>query len=229
MKQVIDSLDGQRLALGVDRIDYSKGIIHRLNAFDRFLERSPEWRSRVTFLQITPKSRSDIKEYADIENELTTAIGKVNGRYGEATWTPVRYVNRSYPRTTLAGVYRAANVALVTPLRDGMNLVAKEFIAAQDVDDPGVLILSQFAGAAPELNGALIVNPHETEGVAAAIKQALEMPLAERQERHGPMLAHLLAHTVDQWAESFLATLGETRQRPSLIEGLRWMFGVSSA
>ena len=219
---------GQRLILGVDRIDYSKGIIHQLNAFDRFLELNPGWRSRVTFLQIAPKSRSEIKEYADIESDLTTVIGKINGRYGEATWTPVRYVNRSYPRTVLAGVYRAAAVALVTPLRDGMNLVAKEYVAAQDADDPGVLILSQFAGAAPELGGALIVNPHETESVAAAIVQALEMPLAQRRERHGPMLAHLLERNVDQWAESFLATLGETRQRPRLIEGLRWIFGVSS-
>jgi len=227
VKEIVHSLDGQRLVLGVDRIDYSKGIIHRLNAFDRFLDRNPEWRSRVTFLQITPKSRSDIKEYADIENEVTTAIGKINGHYGEASWTPVRYVNRPYSRTMLAGVYRVADVALVTPLRDGMNLVAKEFIAAQDVDDPGVLILSQFAGAAPELDGALVVNPHESEGVAAAIKQGLEMPLTERQERHGPMLAHLLEHTVDKWAESFLTTLGESRQRPSLIEGLRWILGVS--
>ena len=139
----------------------------------------------------------------------------------------MRYVNRSYSRTALAGLYRAADVALVTPLRDGMNLVAKEFVAAQDPEAPGVLILSQFAGAAAELEGALIVNPHEVEGVAAAIKQALEMPLDERLERHAPMLAHLLDHSIEQWSDAFLSTLGETRQRPSLIEGLRAMFGVS--
>ena len=120
---------------------------------------NPEWRSRVTFLQITPRSRADIQEYAAIEDEVTTLVGKINGRYGEASWTPIRYVNRSYSRTALAGVYRAANVALVTPLRDGMNLVAKEFVAAQDAQDPGVLVLSQFAGAAAELDRALIVNP----------------------------------------------------------------------
>ncbi len=227
VREVVDSLAGQRLVLGVDRLDYSKGILHRLNAFDRFLEVNPDWRSRVTYLQVTPKSRADIREYAAIENEVTTLIGKINGRYGEASWTPVRYVNRSYSRTALAGIYRAADVALVTPLRDGMNLVAKEYVAAQDPDAPGVLILSQFAGAAAELGGAVIVNPHETEGVAAAIKQALDMPTAERRERHGPMFAYLLEHTVEHWAESFLSTLGETRQRPSLIEGLRAMFGAS--
>jgi trehalose 6-phosphate synthase len=227
VNEMVDSLNGQKLVLGVDRLDYSKGIIHRLNAFDRFLEANPEWRQRVTFLQVTPKSRDEIREYAAIDNEVSTLIGKINGRFGEAAWTPVRYVNRSYSRTVLAGVYRAADVALVTPLRDGMNLVAKEFVAAQDPEAPGALILSQFAGAAAELEGAVIVNPHEVEGVAAAIKQALEMPLDERRERHGPMLAHLIEHSVEQWSDSFLSTLGETRQRPSLIEGLRAMFGVS--
>jgi trehalose 6-phosphate synthase len=226
--EVVDSLNGQKLILGVDRLDYSKGIIHRLNAFDRFLELNPEWRQRVTLLQVTPKSRDEIREYVAIDNEVSTLIGKINGRFGEAAWTPVRYVNRSYSRTALAGVYRAADVSLVTPLRDGMNLVAKEFVAAQDPEAPGVLILSQFAGAAAELDGALSVNPHEVEGVAAAIKQALEMPLAERRERHGPMLAHLMDHTVEQWSDAFLSALGETRQRPGLIEGLRAMFGVSA-
>jgi trehalose 6-phosphate synthase len=121
-------------------------------------------------LQITPKSRSEIKEYAAIENEVTTLIGKINGGYGEASWTPIRYVNRAYSRTALSGIYRAADVALVTPLRDGMNLVAKEFVAAQNEANPGVLILSQFAGAAAELTGALIVNPYEVEGMAASLK-----------------------------------------------------------
>ena len=227
VREIVDSLSGQRLVLGVDRLDYSKGILQRLNAFDRFLEIAPEWRSRVTLLQITPKSRSDIKEYQAIENEVTALIGKINGRYGEASWTPVRYVNRSFSRTALAGIYRAADVALVTPLRDGMNLVAKEYVAAQDAQRPGVLILSQFAGAAAELHGALVVNPHETEGVAIAIKQALEMPLAERLERFEPMLAHLMTNTVETWAESFLSTLAASRQRPGLLDGLRAMFGAT--
>jgi trehalose 6-phosphate synthase len=216
-----DSLTGLRLVLGVDRLDYSKGIIQRINAFDRFLELNPEWRSRVTLLQITPRSRSDISDYAAIENEVTTLISRVNGHYGEASWTPIRYVNRIYSRTALAGIYRAADVALITPLRDGMNLVAKEYVAAQDAEDPGVLILSQFAGAAAELTNALIVNPHESDAVAAALKRALGMPLFERRERHGPMLEHLLVHNIELWAEDYLAALAETRRRPSLISELR--------
>src|ERR1700691_2395937 len=216
-KEIGQKLNGLRLVLGVDRLDYSKGIIQRISAFDRFLEVNPEWRSRVILLQITPKSRSDVKDYAAIENEVATLIGKINGRYGQASWTPIRYVNRSYSRAALSGLYRAADVALVTPLRDGMNLVAKEYVAAQDAGDPGVLLLSEFAGAAAELTGALIVNPHESEGVAAALKRALEMPLAERRERHGPMLAHLLVHNVELWAENYLSSLAETQQRLSLM------------
>jgi trehalose 6-phosphate synthase len=226
IRDVKESLRRRRLLIGVDRLDYSKGILHRINAFDRFLEVNPDWRSRVVLLQITPRSRADIKEYKEIEDEVTKLIGKINGRYGEADWTPIRYVNRPYSRTVLAGLYRLADVALVTPLRDGMNLVAKEYIAAQRPDNPGVLVLSEFAGAAAELSGALIVNPHESEAVAAALKQALEMPLDERQRRHGPMLAHLLTHDVDHWAEEFLSTLGETRQRPGLLESLRGLFGA---
>ena len=148
-------------------------------------------------------------------------IGRVNGRYGEESWTPIRYINRSYSRTVLSGIYRAADVALVTPLRDGMNLVAKEYVAAQDAENPGVLILSQFAGAAAELTGALIVNPHDCEGVTAALKRALGMPLFERRERHAPMLEHLLVHDIEHWAESYLSSLAETRQRPSLMSDLR--------
>jgi trehalose 6-phosphate synthase len=220
-RQIRDSLTGQRLVLGVDRLDCSKGVFQRIKAFDRFLEVNPEWRSRVTLLQITPRSRSDIKDCTANENEVTSLISRVNGRYGEASWTPIRYVNRFHSRTALAGIYRAADVALVTPLRDGMNIVAKEYVAAQDPENPGVLVLSQFAGAAAELTGALIVNPHESDAVAAALKRALGMPLFERRERHGPMLEHLLVHNIELWAESYLAALGETRQRPSLISDLR--------
>jgi len=220
-KEIRESLTGLRLVLGVDRLDYSKGIVQRINAFDRFLEVNPEWRSRVTLLQIAPRSRSAIIDYAAIENEVTTLIGRVNGRYGEAFWTPIRYINRFHSRTALSGIYRAADVALITPLRDGMNIVAKEYVAAQDPENPGVLVLSQFAGAAAELTGALIVNPHECDAVAAALKRALGMPLFERRERHGPMLEHLLVHDIDQWAESYLAALAETRQRPGLMSELR--------
>ncbi|MBV8103777.1 MAG: alpha,alpha-trehalose-phosphate synthase (UDP-forming) [Hyphomicrobiales bacterium] len=225
---VRESLGGSRLVLGVDRLDYSKGIPDRVKAFERLLENNPEWRGRVTLLQITPKSRSDVKQYGEIESEVTGLIGKVNGQFGDAAWTPIRYVNRSYSRTVLAGLYRAADVAMVTPLRDGMNLVAKEYLAAQDPEDPGVLVLSEFAGAAKELDRALIVNPHETDAVAAALKRALEMPLAERRERHAPMVAHLLENDIRKWAEDYLAALVEGAPARNLLAGIRALFGVSS-
>ena len=224
---VRESLSGNRLVLGVDRLDYSKGIPDRIRAFERLLENNPEWRGRVTLLQVTPKSRSEIRQYGEIETEVTGLIGKINGRFGDAAWTPIRYVNKSYSRTVLAGLYRAADVGMVTPLRDGMNLVAKEYIAAQNPDDPGVLVLSQFAGAAKELDGALIVNPHETDAVAAALKRALEMPLEERRERHAPMLEHLTENDIKKWAEDYLATLVGGQPGRSLLAGLRALFGGS--
>src|SRR5271165_662993 len=224
---VKESLADNRLILGVDRLDYSKGIPDRIKAFERFLENFPEWRGNVTLLQITPKSRTEVREYGEIEAEVTGLIGRVNGRFGDAAWTPIRYVNRSYSRTVLAGMYRAADVAMVTPLRDGMNLVAKEYLAAQDPEDPGVLMLSQFAGAAKELTRALIVNPHETDAVAAALKRALEMPLEERRERHAPMLAHLMHNDIQKWAKSYLAMLAGAR-KPSLFGGIRSLFKVSA-
>src|SRR6202011_2634453 len=221
---VRESLGGSRLVLSVDRLDCSKGIPHRIKGFERFLEMNPDWHGKATLLQLTPKSRSDIKQYGEIEAEVTGLIGRVNGRFGDAAWTPIRYVNRSYSRTVLAGIYRAADVAMVTPLRDGMNLVAKEFLAAQDPDDPGVLLLSQFAGAAVELGEALIVNPHETDAVAAALKRALEMPLDERRERHQPMMAHLLKHDIKRWTKSYLSALVEGAPGRGLLEGIRMLF-----
>jgi trehalose 6-phosphate synthase len=211
---VRDSLGGRRLILGVDRLDYSKGIPDRIQAFGHFLDIQPKWRGRVTFLQITPKSRAEVPEYADIDRTVSTIVGQINGRHGEAAWTPIRYVNRFYSRASLAGIFRSAHIGLVTPLRDGMNLVAKEYVAAQDPEDPGVLVLSRFAGAAAELDGALIVNPHETEAVAEAITTALEMPLDERKERHARMFAHLLTNDVDRWAEQFLSALAAAHRRP---------------
>ncbi|MBV9288487.1 MAG: alpha,alpha-trehalose-phosphate synthase (UDP-forming) [Hyphomicrobiales bacterium] len=221
---VRESLGGSRLVLGVDRLDYSKGIPDRIRAFERFLETNPDWHGRVTLLQLTPKSRTEVRQYGEIESEVTGLIGKVNGRFGDAAWTPIRYVNRSYTRTVLAGIYRAADVAMVTPLRDGMNLVAKEYIAAQDPEDPGVLLLSAFAGAANELDQALIVNPHETDAVAAALKRALEMPLEERRARHAPMLTHLLSNDIQRWARSYLSALINGSPARRLIDGIRSLF-----
>ena len=221
---VRQSLNGSKLVLGVDRLDYSKGIPERIKGFERFLETNPEWHGRVTLLQLTPKSRSDIKQYGDIESEVTGLVGKVNGRFADAAWTPIRYVNRSYSRTVLAGLYGAADVAMVTPLRDGMNLVAKEFLAAQDSDNPGVLLLSQFAGAAAELDRALIVNPHETDAVASALKRALEMPKDERVARHAPMLAHLMKHDIQRWANDYLVRLVDGSSGRGLLDSIRSLF-----
>ena len=215
------SLVGQKLILGVDRLDYSKGIIHRMQAFETFLEQTSNWRERVSFLQITPKSREAVPGYKEMDDVVSGLVGQINGAYGAAAWTPIRYVNRAYSRATLSAIYRMAAVCLVTPLRDGMNLVAKEYVAAQDPEDPGVLVLSRFAGAAGELDGAIVVNPHETEAMGAAIRQALEMPLAERRERHARMLATITKHDIDWWAQRFLTQLSEARGKGSLIENLR--------
>ena len=207
VKRVIKSLDGRALIIGVDRLDYSKGIAHRLSAFERLLQTQPNWRGKVTYLQIAPKSRTEIPEYADIERAIGSAAGRINGAYGEADWTPIRYVNRTYSHSTLAGLYRAARVGLVTPLHDGMNLVAKEYVASQNPDDPGVLILSRFAGAAQECKDALLVNPYDPDSVAAAIGQALSMALAERRQRYQSMFRVLAQNDIQHWAGSFLAAL----------------------
>jgi trehalose 6-phosphate synthase len=226
VEELRDSLSGRRLILGVDRLDYSKGITQRIAALGRFLDSNPEWRGKTTFLQVTPKSRSAVPEYEEMDRQIGTLVGQINGRFGEPSWTPIRYVNRSFSRTALSAFYRTADIGLVTPLRDGMNLVAKEYVAAQDPADPGVLVLSQFAGAAAELDAALIVNPHEPEAVAEAIRAALEMPLAERQQRYARMFAHLAKNDVNRWADRFLAALAASRQRPSLLGGLRQLFAL---
>ncbi len=202
-----ESLSGRALVIGVDRLDYSKGLTNRMDAIERFFEHAPEWRRQVTFLQVTPKSRVEIPEYAAIQEAVSSAAGRINGAYGDVAWTPIRYINRSYGREDLAGLYRLARVGLITPLRDGMNLVAKEYVAAQDPADPGVLVLSQFAGAAAELPDALIVNPHEPEAVSAAIRRALEMPRDERVSRHAAMVEALHRNDVSGWAAEFMAAL----------------------
>jgi trehalose 6-phosphate synthase len=207
VRKVLASLAGRALIIGVDRLDYSKGMLHRLAAFEAFLKAHSQWRGKVTYLQIAPKSRSEIPEYADIAEGIGAAAGRINGAYGEADWTPIRYVNRAYSRGAHAGVDSAARVGLVTPLRDGMNLVAKEYVAAQDPDDPGVLILSQFAGAAHECKEALLVNPYDPDAVASAIGQALAMPLDERRARHKAMFEVLSRHDIQAWADRFLAAL----------------------
>jgi trehalose 6-phosphate synthase len=209
VREVLDSLSGRAMIIGVDRLDYSKGIPERMSAFERFLTNFPEWRGKVTYLQITPRSRTGIPEYADMGRSVGEAVGRINGSFGEASWTPVRYINKAHSRTALAGLYRAARAGLVTPLRDGMNLVAKEFVAAQNAEDPGVLILSRFAGAAHECGAALLVNPYDPEGVGHAINRALSMPLEERRQRHADNFKMLVRNDLGHWAERFLRALNQ--------------------
>jgi trehalose 6-phosphate synthase len=207
VRKVMASVPGS-LMIGVDRLDYSKGLAERLDAYHRFLAAHPAWHGKITYLQITPKSRSQIKEYAEMENQVNTIAGRINGTYSDASWSPMRYVNRPYSRTALSGLYRGSRVALVTPLRDGMNLVAKEYVAAQDSINPGVLILSRFAGAAAEFKeGALLVNPYDPDQVAGAIARAVSMPVAERKGRHAALYAALLNNDVSTWGDKFLSAL----------------------
>jgi trehalose 6-phosphate synthase len=207
VREVNASLAGRAMIIGVDRLDYSKGIGLRLKAFERLLADHPPRRGAVTYLQITPRSRSEIKEYSEMERHISETVGHINGRYGEPSWTPIRYVNKPYSRPALAGLFRSSRAALVTPLRDGMNLVAKEYVAAQDPEDPGVLILSRFAGAAVECATALLVNPYDAEAVGNAIDQALSMPLDERQGRHHEMIKVLTENDIKFWGERFIERL----------------------
>ena len=197
----------RKLLLGVERLDYSKGLPQRVKSFQTLLKKYPENIGSATLIQIASPSREDMGAYTDLRQELESLCGAINGNWGELDWMPVRYMHRNVARKKLPGLYRAAQVALVTPLRDGMNLVAKEFIAAQDPENPGVLVLSRFAGAAEQLEYALLVNPYDIDGTAETIQQALQMPLRERQARHGKLLAQIRRQDVHWWRKSFLAAL----------------------
>lgn len=201
------SLHGSRLAIGVDRVDYSKGLINRLEAFDRLLQLRPALKRNVALLQIAVPSRIQVDAYQKLQTQLATQVTEINGRHGEIDWTPIRYLTRGFSQTRLAGLYRIAQVGLVTSLRDGMNLVAKEYVAAQDPYDPGVLVLSKFAGAARQLDSALLVNPHDIEALASAIGEAFNMPLAERCERWRTMLKALIAAPLQGWFTDFVTAL----------------------
>jgi trehalose 6-phosphate synthase len=202
-----EDLMKRKLIMSVDRLDYSKGLIERFQAFERMLQNAPHLHGNVTFVQIAPPTRSDLQTYQRIRHTLEGEAGRINGRFAQLDWTPIRYLNRKYERNILMALLRAADVGYVTPLRDGMNLVAKEYIAAQNPDDPGVLVLSQFAGAADELSAALIVNPFDIAQTAEALEQALSMPLALRQAGHLHMMARLEAKNLSVWRDSFLNDL----------------------
>lgn len=200
-------LGDRDLIIGVDRMDYSKGLPQRFEAVAELFVHHPEFRSKVSFTQIAPPSRSTVEEYRELSGELNEMVGRINGEYGDLDWIPIRYLARSYGRDELAGLYRFARIGLVTPLRDGMNLVAKEYVAAQNPDDPGVLILSRFAGAAEQLKAAVQVNPHDPSAMADAIKSALTMSLEERRQRHAELLDCVQSEDVRWWRRNFLAAL----------------------
>jgi alpha,alpha-trehalose-phosphate synthase [UDP-forming]/trehalose-phosphatase len=200
-----------RKILGVDRLDYTKGIPERLLAFGRMLHLFPEWRSKVSFLQVSVPSREDVPEYVEQRSRVEKIVGHINGEFGEANWVPIRYVYRSYAREQLSLLYRSADVCCVTPLRDGMNLVAKEYVAAQNPEDPGVLVLSQFAGAARELRDAVMTNPWHIEGLARDLDRALRMAPEERKSRHSRLLTAVSKTTALTWAQDFIATLEACR------------------
>ncbi|ODV13699.1 MAG: alpha,alpha-trehalose-phosphate synthase [Rubrivivax sp. SCN 70-15] len=199
----------RQLLVGVDRLDYSKGLPQRFRAFRTLLERYPENRHSATLIQVAAPSREDVDAYGDIRRELEGLCGAINGDFGDLDWMPIRYIHRTVARKRVPGLFAASRVALVTPLRDGMNLVAKEYIAAQDPADPGVLVLSRFAGAAEQLTEALLVNPYDTQATAEAIERALRMPLDERRLRHGRLLEEIRRHDVHWWRERFLSALSE--------------------
>lgn len=205
--------ENRALVIGVDRMDYSKGLPQRMEAFGRMLDDHQDLHGSVSFIQIAPPSREAVDAYQDLREELDRLSGRINGDYADLDWIPIRYLARSYDRGSLAGLYRLARVGLVTPLHDGMNLVAKEFIAAQDPDDPGALVLSEFAGAADQLPTAILVNPHDVAATSDAIYHALSMPLEERRERWEAMMASLRSSDIQWWRKAFLEALDATREQ----------------
>ena len=207
VKRLRDSLSGRSLILGVDRLDYSKGLPQRFAGLSCLLKTMPEHRGRVTMLQVTPVSRGDVAQYRALRRELDGMSGRINGEHAEFDWVPLRYMTRTVARNTLAGFHRVARVGLVTPLKDGMNLVAKEFVAAQDPADPGALVLSRFAGAATEMEGAILVNPYDPDEIAEALHQALTLGLDERRARWESMARAVWRNTAASWASRFLTQL----------------------
>ena len=209
-RRLKESMADRSLIIGVDRLDYSKGLPLRFEAIDRLLTEWPDHRRRISYLQITPHSRSEVRQYRVLRRETEGAAGHVNGKFAEFDWSPIRYVNKAFSRQTLAGFYRLAQIGLVTPLRDGMNLVAKEYIAAQDPQHPGVLVLSRFAGAARELETALLVNPIDVDEIAAAVHRGLDMAVDERRMRWQAMMETITRNSVVTWRTSFLDALHRT-------------------
>ncbi|MEG3116671.1 trehalose-6-phosphate synthase [Salinicola sp. 4072] len=206
-RQFQADLGKRDLIIGADRLDYSKGLVQRFNAIETLLTHFKHRRQRTIFMQIASPSRSEIPEYDELRRQLEGLAGHINGTYADIDWLPVHYLNQTYAHGDLMGLFRAARVGLVTPLRDGMNLVCKEFVAAQDPADPGVLVLSELAGAARELSGALLVNPYDVHDITSAIERALNMPLDERRHRHRQMLEVLRRNSLLAWRQRFIDDL----------------------
>lgn len=209
------SLTGQSLILGVDRLDPTKGLVQRINGYRRLLEGDAGLRRRVSFLQIAPVSREDVASYKALRIELSRTAGQLNSEFGDPDWSPLRLVAKGSPRDSVAGYMRSARVALVTPLRDGMNLVAKEYVAAQAPEDPGVLILSRFAGAARQLDTALLVNPNDPDAIADALNRALQMERSERQARWRAMWNVIADRSPLNWGLDFVHALQRAAQKQS--------------
>lgn len=213
LAQLKAELKNLKNIFSVERLDYSKGLPERFQAYEALLEKYPQHHGKIRYTQIAPTSRGDVQAYQDIRHQLETEAGRINGKYGQLGWTPLFYLNQHFDRKLLMKVFRYSDVGLVTPLRDGMNLVAKEFVAAQDPADPGVLVLSQFAGAANELTSALIVNPYDRDEVAAALDRALTMPLSERISRHAEMLDVIVKNDINHWQKHFIHDLKQIAPR----------------
>ena len=210
--RIRNRIGDRKLILSVDRLDYSKGILERLDAFDQFLKYHPQYQNRVTLVLVAVPSRTSVEAYMQLKRELDEKVGRLNGQYGSIDWVPVWYLYRSLPFHTLAALYNVADVGLVTPLRDGMNLIAKEFIASRG-DRGGVLVLSGMAGAVHELSEALIVNPHNREQVAESLKEALEMDREEQQRANGLMQERIKRYNVERWAQDFIEVLSTVREQ----------------
>lgn len=206
-QRMLSSTRHRTAMIGVDRLDYSKGLPERIDGIARFFDQNPERARDLVFIQIAPPSREDVDSYQKIRAELEQKTGQINGAWSEVDIVPIRYVNKGHSLAELCGFYRASKIGLVTPLRDGMNLVAKEYIAAQDPDDPGVLILSQFAGAAHQMKDALLVNPHSPDNLARAIREALDMPLAERKRRYDALVKTVRDDDIHDWTQNFVNDL----------------------
>lgn len=192
----------KKIVLGIDRLDYSKGILHRIKAFELFLEENPKYREKVVLVQIASPSRNKIEEYMTMKKEIDETVGRINGKYRNETWTPVMYFCKEISQNSLLAYYRISDIGLLTPLRDGMNLIAKEFIASNNENT--VLILSEFAGASEEFTDALIVNPYDLHSISGAIKTAVEMPLEEKKRRFQSLRKKVKNHDSEWWYSNFL-------------------------